>query len=233
MSAASRSRPTRTSRSSVRTDRSVHLQWVTEPWHTRRVYCLAPYRACADGSGWEPDLPEGWSFEEIAAPAGYTHRWAIFDVSPPRDRSFEPGELRAPGGCTELDQVQQALVRSAKANWPPALAWARHALSANEKSESMNEASFVAELTRIIEAYLKAQSRCPFFLARSRVDCWAYGGAVGAYVWIVSFDPSTQAVGWVSNDCFIYSDLRDHFDIRDDEALSRLVGWKVDDVFAL
>lgn len=196
------------------------------------MYCFAPYRPCADGAGWEPDLPEDWSYLEIAAPRG-SHRWAIFEASPPPDQHFEPGELRAPRGCKELDPANQALIGSAQSNWPPALAWARHALSSNEACEAMDEEAFTAELTRIIAAYLKAQRRCPFFLARSVVDCWAYGAALGAYVWIVSFEPSTQTVDWVSNGCFIYPDPRDHFDIIDDGALSRVAGWTAYDVFAL
>jgi hypothetical protein len=162
-------------------------------------YAVVPHRRARRGDGFEPDLPAGWGFIEIASPnAGQR---ALYGLHPPEKSSGKPPRKAVP-----LPTEHEALITSAE-QWPPALAVARMAARGDS-------ADFLGRHAAALRAALETQHAAPFFMTRLRTDELIGGATAGEYVWVLRVSADLQTVQWISRqDFYVYDDPASKFEL--------------------
>ncbi|MBN2498462.1 MAG: hypothetical protein JXR96_27980 [Deltaproteobacteria bacterium] len=170
--------------------------------------------------GFKPDLPEDWGFVELARPVGVGD-WCIARLGPPSS-FWNGGDLELPPACEPLDEAWSRVLGSGL-SWPPALAWAREIASTGWAGSPGDRQGFGRAYVDLVEAYLRGQPACPFFLALSLTQGLIGGRLAGAWVWIVSLEPNGR-VGYVGHDFAIYRARAQELEISP-ERLEKLSTW--------
>jgi len=166
----------------------------------------------SDGSRLAPAFPPGVGFLLLAdAPES---SWGLYRFDDPNEE-WTPAE---PVG----DRLR-AVIGSGE-RYPPSLALARDAVTRQFPVGTPSRDEVLEVYAMALERCLALQPTAPFVLARATVTEPGYLED-GEWYWIVAVREGGQAVGWVSEDYYVYTNRREHFAVAEQQ-VQRLVEWQ-------
>ena len=180
------------------------------------MYILTNYEKCEDGVYNQVALPPGCEFRNDFAQISCGDAITGFALCGigyiDRSKIALPAEV-VPDPLSSL--------MSSGERYPPAIAIARGVVE--RPHDGFSRADFITRLAERLQELLDDQPNSPYFLARCVVTGVGYKSA-DSYYWIVGWRVLRDGeimVKWVSDDCFIYGDPLDNFDVTEERMTAR------------